>query len=336
MRIDLISIFRFLATVVSGLILFAGAAWGTAALYYTGHRAFAILFGIIGLISIVALVLRVRIWSVVSIVTFLVAFGILLAWWSTIKPSNSRDWQPDVARIATSTIEGDLVTIRDIRYLDYRTETDYTVRYYDKTYDLRELNSLDLISVYWMGPAIAHLFVSFGFGDKDYLAISAELRKEKGESYSAITGLFKQFELYYVVADERDVIRVRTDFRNPQEQVFLYRTRVPPENVRKLLLDYLKSINHLATEPEFYNTLTSNCTTNIFLHARAFPNRVHYNWKLLMSGYTPEYMYELGALDTSLPFEELKRRSYVNDRAHAAGDSPDFSQLIRRDLPMPR
>ncbi len=163
MRIDLISIFRFLATVGSGLILLIAAAWGTAALYYTGHRTFAVLFGIIGLIALIALVVRLRIWSVVSIVAFLVVFGILLVWWNTLKPSNSRDWEPDVARISTSTIDGDLVTVRDIRYLDYRTETDYTVRYYDKTFDLRELNSLDLLTVYWMGPCNCPRICEFWF-----------------------------------------------------------------------------------------------------------------------------------------------------------------------------
>ena len=187
-----------------------------------------------------------------------------MVWWQTIKPSNERDWQTDVAILPYAEIEGDIVTVHNIRNFDYRSETDYTPAYYDKRFDLRKLEGVDLVAVYWMGPAIAHIFVSFAFAGGDHLAISIETRKEKEESYSTLRGFFRQYELYYVVADERDVIRLRTNYRNdPPEDVYVYRVHGPLENVRRVFLGYMNEINALQTHPEFYNTLTTNCTTGI-------------------------------------------------------------------------
>ncbi len=335
------AVISLLSMVFAGIVLFAMAGWGVLAIFYSSIESsvlrltLAVIFGLLGLIALAGLVTRRWSWWPIAVAGFLVAFAITVAWWSTIKPSNSRDWQPEVARLATATLNGDFVAIHNIRNLDYRTETDFTARYYDKTFDLGQLSSVDLVSVYWMGSAIAHLFLSFGFADQDYLAISIEMRKEKGETYSAIKGLFKQYELYYAVANERDVIRVRTNFRNPEEQVYLYRTRITISDARLMFLDYIDSINRLAGEPEFFNTLTSNCTTNILLHTHVFPSKLRYNWKILLSGFAAEYLYELGGLDTSLPFDELKRRSLINGRAHDADGSDDFSQRIRYGLPMP-
>jgi hypothetical protein len=270
-----------------------------------------------------------------TLLGFGVAWAALVLWWSTIPASNSRDWQPDVAVLPSATLDGDRVTLHNIRNFIYRTATDFTPRYYDKTFDLQQLESVDLISSYWAGEAIAHLLVSFGFGEQDYVAISIETRKERTEDYSSIKGFFKQYELIYVVADERDVIRLRTTYRQPHEEVYLYRTRIPPAQARRLFLDYVREVNRLVQQPTFYNTLTTNCTTNILLHARASGGIARYNWKILLSGYAPAYAYEVGRLDTSLPFAELKQRSHINARAQAAGDAPDFSQRIRAGLPRP-
>jgi len=163
--------------------------------------------------------------------------------------------------------------------------------------------------------------------------VSIETRKERGESYSTIAGFFKQYELIYVVADERDVIRLRTNYRDPREDVYIYRVQVPQENVRRLFLDYIRSINELKDHPGWYNTLTTNCTTTIFVHTRVNPGHPPLSWKILLSGYVPQYAYEMGRLDTSLPFEELRRRSRVNERAVAADHDADFSRQIRVGLP---
>ena len=266
---------------------------------------------------------------------FVLVWGILVGWWSTITPSNARDWQPDVAVLPSATVDGDRVTLHNIRNFAYRTATAFTPRYCDKTFDLRRLDSADLISSYWGSEAIAHLFGSFGFGGQEYVAISAEIRKERTEDYSTLKGFFKQYELIYVVADERDVIRLRTTYRQPPEEVYLYRTRVPPAQARRLFLDYVREINSLVEQPAFYNTLTTNCTTNVLFHVRASGGIARYNWKVLLSGYAPAYAYDIGGLDTSLSFAALKQRSHINDRAQAVGDAPDFSQRIRAGLPRP-
>ncbi|MCG3200772.1 MAG: hypothetical protein NFCOHLIN_00634 [Gammaproteobacteria bacterium] len=331
-------IVRVLLLLLLALVLAGAAAWGALAIHYSGIRspgvrnALASAFAIVGLLTVVALALPRWRWRVFG--TFLVVFAVLVAWWNTIAPSNERQWQPEVAKLAYATIDGDLVTVHDIRNFDYRTESDFTPAYYDRTFDVRRLESVDLIAVYWMGPAIAHTFVSFGFEGGDHLAVSIETRKEVGEGYSTIKGFFRQYELYYVVADERDVIRVRTNYRkDPPEDVYVYRVQGPIKNGRRLFLEYMRKINALKERPKFYNTLIHNCTTTIWLNTRINPGHLPFSWKLLASGYVPEYLYETGRLDTSLPFAELQRRSLVNARAQAADQDPDFSRKIREGLP---
>lgn len=312
-------------------------AWAVGAIYYAplGGQG---LRSALGLVSVVATVLafllvpnRRR-----TLIGFAVVFAALVIGWLQIQPSNDRDWQPDVALTPKATIAGDLITIYGVRNFDYRTETDFTPRWEERTYDLRALDSVDLIAVYWAGKAIAHIMLSFGFGGKEYLAVSIETRKEKGEGYSTIAGFFRQYELVYVVADERDVIGVRTTYRQPQEDVYVYRVRAPRENIRRGFLDYIKTINEMSERPRFYNTLTTNCTTGAHLHTRVNPEAPPFSWKILLSGYVPDYLYELGRIDTTRPFTELERLSLVNGRAHAADKDPAFSQRIREGLPMPQ
>jgi hypothetical protein len=311
--------------------------WGALALAVVGpggdqgRLVLAALYGLAGLAAVVALVLhRAQRFALPVFAVALVAIGL---WWSGLRPSNERDWQPEVAKLAYATVDGDMVTVHNIRNFDYRTETDFTPAYYDRTYDLKKLDSGDLVAVYWMGPAIAHLLLSFGFGD-DHLAISIEARKEKGEGYSSAKGFFRQYELYYVVADERDVLRVRTNYRkDPPEDVYVYPLRVPRENIRRVFLEYVRKMNALRARPEFYNTLTTNCTTAILMNTRVNPGSLPFSWKVLLSGYTPAYVYESGRIDKSLPFEELQRRSLVNAAAQAADQAPDFSRRIRAGLP---
>jgi Domain of unknown function (DUF4105) len=270
-----------------------------------------------------------------TLLGFIVVFAILVALFLRIPASNDRDWQPEVAMTPYATINGDLITIHNVRNFDYRTEADFTPRWETRTYDLKKLDAADIIAVYWAGKAIAHIMVSFGFGGKDYLTVSIETRKEKGESYSTLAGFFRQYELYYVVADERDLIRVRTTYRQPQEDVYVYRTRASLKNIRRTFLDYVKTMNELRDRPTYYNTLTTNCTTSIVFHTRMNPESPPMSWKVLLSGYVPDYLYELGRVDTSRPFAELEKISRVNARAHAADKDPAFSQRIREGLPTP-
>jgi hypothetical protein len=333
-------ILRRLALLLLALLGAGATAWGILAIHYSdiepnGLRlALATAFAVLGLAALAAHAHpRTRGWGAAA---FALGFLILLAWWSRIPASHDRDWAPEYAVLPRATIEGDLVTLHDVRNFDYRTETDFVPRYEERRYDLRRLDSLDLVASYWMGEAIAHVMLSFGFGGEDFVAVSIETRREKTEGYSTIAGFFKQYELFYVVADERDLIRLRTNYRaNPPEDVYLYRTNAPPEEIRPVFLDYLREVNSLAERPRWYNTLTTNCTTAVLTHLRVNPGAAPMSWKVLLSGYAPLYAWERGALDTRLPFEELKKRSRVNDVARAANSAPDFSRRIREGLPVP-
>ncbi len=325
---------RILGLLLLALLVLVVGGWSTLALrYFDGaseslRGTLAAAFVLVTVTTLAGLCsLR---WRRRALTAFLALFALLLACWIALKPTNDRNWQTEVAVLPYATIEGDRVTLHQIRNFDYRTETDYTVGYYDHSFDLRQLDSVDLIAVYWMGPQIAHIFLSFGFAGKDYLAISIEARKPAGEGFSTVKGFFRQYELYYVVADERDVIRLRTNYRkDPPEEVHLYRLHGEIADARRLFVSYLDKINSLKEQPEFYNSLTTNCTTNIWLQSRVNPDHLPFSWKILVSGHVPEYLYESGRLDTSVPFAELQRRSIVNVRAHAADQASDFSQRIR-------
>jgi len=311
-------------------------AWSAGLIYYAPilstdlRAALAIAFVLAVALAFLLLPNRRR-----TLGGFLIAFAVLVFLFFRIPASNDRDWQPEVAVTPWAEIKGDLVTIHGVRNFDYRTETDFNARWEDRTYDLRKLDSADIIAVYWAGKAIAHVMVSFGFEGKDFLAVSIETRKEKGESYSTLAGFFRNYELIYIVADERDVIGVRSNYRQPQEDVYIYRTRAPVRNVRRVFLDYLKTMNDMRERPRFYNTLTTNCTTSIVTHTRMNPESPPLSWKILLSGYVPDYLYEKARIDTSMPFPELEKLSLVNARAHAADKDPDFSQRIRAGLPKP-
>lgn len=323
--------------ILAGVML-AGAGWGALALYFSAplspmlQTVFAGTFAAAALATVA--LLASRRWRGRALATYLVMFATVLGWWLSIEPSNDRDWQPDVARLAYATIDGNMVTVRNIRNFAYRSETDYTPAWYDKTYDLSKLEGVDIVAVYWMGPAIAHTFVSFAFAGGDHLAVSIETRKEKGEAYSTIKGFFRQYELYYVVADERDVIRLRTNYRrDPPEDVYVYRVQGSIENGRRLFLEYVRKMNALKAQPDFYNTLVNNCTTDIWYNSLVNAEHLRFSWKILASGYVPEYLYESGRLDTRLPFPELQRRAHVNARAQAADTAADFSRRIRETAP---
>lgn len=331
-------ILRLVASLLLALVLAALTAWGTLAIHY-GDSAVnswrTLLAGAFGLAGIAAMLAAFSpLWRRRVVTAYALLFVTVLAWWLSLTPSNDRAWQPEVERLPYATVEGDLVTLHDVRNFAYRTETDFTPAYYTRTYDLRKLDGIDLYFVYWMGPAIAHTIVSFDFGDQGHLAVSIEARKERGEGYSSVKGFFRQYELIYIVADERDVIRLRTDYRkDPPEDVYLYRVKGTPEAARRFFLSYMEAVNALRERPQFYNTLTANCTNMIWVHSGVNPGRVQFSWKILASGYAPEYLYREGRLDTRLPFAELTERAHINRAARAADGSPDFSARIREGLP---
>ena len=329
---------RAVGLLLIGLLMLAVSGWGVLALHYWDHAnptlrdALAAAWAFASLALIVGFALRRWRWR--SLAAFVVLFTALLTAWKAIAPSNDREWVPENAVLAYATIDGDRITLHNIRNFDYRSDTDFTPAYYDRTFDLRQLDSVDMFTVYWAGPAIAHVFLSFGFTDGAHVAFSIETRREKGQVYSSIAGFFRQYTLYYVVGDERDIVRLRTNYRHdPTEQVYLYRLRGSEAGAQRLFLAYLREINALKQHAEWYNTLTSNCTNSIWWMSRLNPGHVPYSWKILLSGHLPEYLYEQGRLDTSVPFAELQRRAYINPLAQAADQAEDFSQRIRAAQP---
>lgn len=314
--------------VAAGVVAGALALWSAAAVWVDGPSS-RLLAGLLALavLSIVAfLLLRVRpflracLWA-------LAPWAGVLCWWLSIPPRNDRDWQPDVARTPTATVEGSRLTVRDVRDFDYRSETDFDERWVTREYDLDRVAGLDLFVSHWGPTLYAHTILSFVFDDAPPLAVSIETRKEKGESYSALLGFFRQFELAYVFADERDVVRLRTSFRG--ERVFLYRITASREEARALLLEYAAEADALARQPAWYNAFSENCTTGIWRNVRALLPKTRFDWRLLANGYLPEMLHDRGRIDTSVPIAELRARSEVTERARACAARADFSACIR-------
>ena len=329
-------IVNFLGLALLSLLMILVGIWATLALFYAGaysetvRYSFAAIFGVAALLLAIMFYFRHLRWRAVG--AFAVLFMLFLYWYNSITPSNERIWQKDVAVLPYATQEGERVTFHNIRNFHYRSETDYTPAYYDKTFDLNKLEGVDVISVYWMGPAVAHVFLSFSFEGGEHLAVSIETRKEEGEEYSTLKGFFRQYELYYVVADERDVIGLRTNYRfDPVEDVYVYPLAGSLNDARQLFLTYVEQINRLKEKPEFYNTFTTNCTTTIWLNAQTGKNPIPMSWKVLVSGYVPEYLYENDRLHTEeLPFPQLRESVHVNERALESGIVDDFSEYIRK------
>jgi uncharacterized protein DUF4105 len=262
---------------------------------------------------------------------------VLVGWWRSLRPSNERDWRPEVARLATASfsagVRGDRVTVRNVRNFRYRSVEDFDERWDERTYDLARLDGLDIFFITWGAPLIAHTILSWSFDDGQRLAISVEVRKRKGQKYSAWKAFFRQYELIYVAADERDVIRLRTNYR--REQVYLYRVRTSQAAARALLLEYLEAMNEIASRPLWYNALLSNCTTVIRQRVIHAGGRLPFSWRFFANASLPELLHRRGVIDASLPFEALKAKSHINSRALELAEGDDFSARIRDGLPMP-
>jgi hypothetical protein len=323
-----VRVWRILLLAAAWPIVLMGVVWAAAALWIDGPSQPGLAGVAAGAFAggcLVLLALHRPAWrALLAAGAAVVLVGI---WWNGISAKNDRDWLPDVARLPRATVRGDAATIENVRNFDYRTETEYTERWETRTYDLAQVRGFDMFLAFWGPTLIAHTIASWEFADGQHLAVSIETRKEKGESYSALRGFFRQYELYYVVADERDVIRLRTNYRG--ERVYLYRLRAPLEAAKALLLDYLQEVNRLAEAPRWYNALTHNCTTAIRKHALAVSAGRPWDWRILANGRLDELGYERGQLDTSLPFAELKHRSDITARAKAADAASDFSRRIR-------
>lgn len=317
------------------LWLIGSTSWAALAINFANsnssllNQILSLLIGLFGLVTLGVTIFFPSKRNLFLSFHSLMFISVLVLWFS-IEASNDRDWQTDVKKLAHATINNNLITVHNIRNFKYQSEFDYTPNYYDKTFDINQLQGVDLIAVYWMGPEIAHIMLSFDFGNNNHLAVSIEARKELNEAYSTIKGFFRQYELIYIVADERDVLGLRTHYRkNPPEQVYLYRLNSPLNNGNHLFLEYIDKINETYKKPSFYNTLFANCTNIIWLNAHVNPNRIPFSWKLILSGYVPEYLYEQNRLKSGSSFEELRNKAFINPLVDKQAISADYSNKIR-------
>ncbi|MHB0777107.1 Lnb N-terminal periplasmic domain-containing protein [Halomonas sp. WWR20] len=346
-------ILHVLGRMLLALALLLIALWGSLAMWFqlplpAWAKVIVIagwnLLACAGIAVLLVPELRAYRWHAVG--GYLLAFSVLCVWWASLRPANDRPWAPEVARMLSAEVNGDRVTLHNVRNFEWHTPETFTPRWETREYDLSQLRSTDLLVSYWMGPAIAHTLVSFGFADGRQLAFSVEIRRERDETFSTLGGFFKQFEVSLIAADERDIVRVRSNVRG--EDVYLYRVGLPEEAARELFLSYLEEAHTLHDQPRFYNTLFTNCTTLVFDMVKRIVPGLPTDIRLILSGYLPHYIHDQDGLDTSRPFEELQARGYINPRAMAADrDKPpgqdalekrsktDFSAAIRRGVPTP-
>ena len=323
-----------IATVLMSFIIALAAAWGTLAFAYRtgGGRGLrtlcAALWAALGLGCIAALCLG---WIAAAIAAYALAHGLLLVWWKHLRPSNDREWADDVSQTVGGNIEGNVVTLDKVRDFVWRTKTDYVQRWVPRSYDLAHLDSLDMTVSYWSRRSIAHMLISFGFGADRHVAFSVEIRRQKHQSFSEVGGFFKEFELVILAAEERDIVRLRTNVR--REKTYLFRLNFPPEVMRALFLAYVAEANELKDTPRFYHTISSNCTTVLYAMLKRIVGRLPFSYRVLLSGYMPEYFYGIGRLDNRYPLPELRALGYISERGRMADESPTFSADIRQGIP---
>ncbi len=320
--------------VLTALIASGSGAWAALALWYqlpgrSISRAIGSLCWASLIVVLVGLAIAHQSW--LPLLAYAACYAIVLRWWLGIAPSNQRVWADDVSLLLTGRQHGNHVVLEHVRNFSWRRDDDYDVCWETREYDLDRLASTDAVLSYWSSQAIAHAMISFGFDDGRHLVFSVEIRKRRGQQYSAIGGFFKQYETVLVAADENDIIRVRTNVRD--EDDYLYPMRMGKSAMRALFVSYLKAANQLAARPAFYNTFTSNCTTLVYRMARQIAPGLPWDARLLLTGYLPGYLYQVGAVDRDVPLELLRQRGRITERARAVRPEENFSLAIRRGMP---
>jgi Domain of unknown function (DUF4105) len=329
------AILRIVATLLATALIGLPAAWAALALWYQAPGGQVLKTVLVVLWIAFSLGMLVALWqgrAALGVLIFAAAFFAVLVWWRQIAPTNDRPWPDDVARISTGAVEGSHVTLHNVRNFDWRSNEDYTQRWETRVYDLDKLNGVDMIMSYWDGEAIAHMLVSFGFEDGQHVAFSVEIRRDRTETYSELGGFFKRFELSIIAADERDVIRVRTNVRG--EDDYLYRIRMPLAAMRSLFLAYIGQANSLVSTPRFYNTITTNCTTLVYHMLKRIIGGLPMDYRVLLTGYLPAYVYKVGGLDPRYTLAQLRELGHITERAKSSGASDSFSADIRQGIPV--
>ena len=319
---------RFVLIAFASLVAALFIAWAAGALYFD-LPAPSLVRTIASLVWAVGAVALAAFGQLSRRILVLLGFAGITCWWLTLRPTQDADWQPQVAILAYASREGDRFTVRNVRNFEYRSATDFTPHYETRDFDLANLRAVDLLINYWGVPCIVHPIASFDFGPQGHLCFSIEKRLKQGQEFSTLAGLYRQFTLIYVAADERDVIRLRTNYNF--EDVHLYRLRFSPDEASVRFMEFIDVLNKLYARPAWYNVIAHNCTTAIWaLHPSA--RQAPWDWRILINGFLDRMLYERGVLAGDLPFEELRAQALINKRAQEAGDAPDFSQRIRAGL----
>ena len=271
------------------------------------------------------------VWAFVSVLALQLVLTVLF------RPSNERAWAADQERLPEASIDvNGRLRVQNVRNAVYRSTNDFDVVWEQRTYALDDVESLWFIVepfADWRGPA--HTFLSFGFRDGRYLAISVEIRKEQGEAFSPLKGLLRQYELAYVFGDERDLIGVRAIHR--RDDVFLYRMRATPEQARAILVSMVNRSEHIADQPEFYNTLTNTCTSNIVDHVLEIaPGTIPWSYKTILPAYSDDLAFDLNLIETDLPSDRYRDAHRINSLVEAHADHPQFSKMIRPSEKVPQ
>jgi hypothetical protein len=317
--------------IVGTLILAVSAAitlWMSGALYYDvcgGGRWGGLLVTCWAGSVLLLFAVWQPLWQPFAVVLGLTA--IFLAWWFRQKPSHERDWHPSVAVLPWAVRAEDVITIKNVRNFQYRSLEDFTPRYETRIYHLANLKGVDVIFFVWNISLLGHPVLVFDFGSDGRLCLSIEMRLRNGQEYSILRGLYRQQELIFLAADERDVILRRTKYSQNQE-AYLYGVVASAEELRAVFLDYVDAINSLHDNPRWYHALCTNCTTAFY----QLPSRqLRFDWRVIANGRLDRALYKAGRLDSTLPFDELRRFAYLNEVANAAPDE-GFGDCIRREL----
>ena len=320
--------------IIVSLVITLAAVWGGLALYY--QLPLALPWLSLGLAAWAAIWLfalvhlwRKSLWQGVFI--YLLSHAVLLLWWNSLTPSNQHIWEDDVAQMTSGIVDGDTVTLFNVRNFDWHSETDYTPHWETRQYDLSKLKSVDMLTSHWGMEAIAHVLVSFGFDDDQFVTFSVEIRKKKGQEFDEIAGFFKQYELSILATDERDAVAVRPNIRG--EDTFLYRIDMPEHIRRQLFLSYIEQANQLLDEPRFYNTVTANCTTLVFGMMQHISGGLPLDSRLLLTGYLPSYIDELDGLTQGFDLAQLRSAGRTTERSKQAAHSENYSKIIRPGVP---
>jgi hypothetical protein len=249
-----------------------------------------------------------------------------------MSPSNERSWVNDNERLATVELEGDTALFRNVRDFNWRTTKDYDERWIDKKVDLREVRKIWFVLEYFSPERkeMAHTILSYEFEDGSRLACSIEVRKKKGVSYDPLKGVFRTYELIYVWGTERDIIGVRSRCRSRSKTHLFEGVVLGPGNERRMLESYISRTNKLATEPEWYNTITNTCTTNIVNHVNAvYPGRVPWAIGVMMPGLSPKMLLRNNLVKTEVGLSETMFSSLIDELSVEWDRSVDFGDWIR-------